>query len=335
MKDAWSPNDFNNSLKNKKIFAQYLLFGDESFLLEEAADSLVKLSLQDSLRDFNLNTYHGSDVDIEALKDALQTLPMMAERRVIVLKDAHELKEKQWDQLLSMLEDPVESSTLICIAQKVDKRKKYYKAFLDHGVVTEFKRPFENQIPQWIMAIAKKYSLQMDSEASQVLHQLVGNDLSEMNSEIKKLADYVGDRKEILVDDVLEVVSHVRINSVFELTDAIGRNDRSYALVCLANLLDNGQNEVGVLALISRHFRILKLVSEGLDEGISGQKLSARAGVSPYFLKQYITQVKFWKETKLEEAFRALLDTDRALKSSPVASHIWLENFIIRTCQNP
>lgn len=333
MKEIWTTGEFNLSLKNKQVHSLYFLFGDESFLLDEAVESLTKFILQDSLRDFNFNSFYAQEVEVQTLKDAIETLPMMASRRVVILKDAHELKDKEWDELLPLITRPVDSTAWICVAQKVDKRKKYLKAFLENGVVTEFKRPFENQIPQWISAIAKKYDLKIDSEASQVLHQLVGNDLTEINSELNKLSQFVGERKEIIVDDVLEAVSHVRINSIFELTDAIGRNDRSHSLVCLANLLENGQNEVAILSLISRHFRIIKLVAEGIEEGISGQKLSQRAGVSPYFLRQYQEQVKFWQNGKLEATFKALLDTDRALKASPVASHIWLENFIIQACQ--
>ncbi len=333
MKEVWTTGEFNLSLKNQKIFPLYFLFGDESFLLDEAVDSLTKMLIPDSMKDFNFNSFYAHEVEVQNLRDAIETLPVMATRRVVILKEAHDLKDKEWEELLPIIENPVDSTTWICVAQKADKRKKFLKAFLEHGVVSEFKRPFENQIPQWISAIARKHSLKIDSEASQVLHQLVGNDLAEINSELKKLSQFLGDRNQVLVDDVLEAVSHVRINSIFELTDAIGRNDRAYALVSLANLLENGGNEVAILSLISRHFRILKLVSEGLHEQISGQRLSQRAGVSPYFLKQYIEQVKFWQNGKLESTFRALLDTDRALKASPVASHIWLENFIIHACE--
>ena len=333
MKEIWTTGEFNLSLKNQKVFPLYFLFGDESFLLDEAVDSLIKMLVTDSLRDFNYSSFYAPEVEVQNLRDAIETLPVMAPRRVVLLKEAHEMKDKEWEELLPLIESPVESTIWICVAQKADKRKKFLKAFLENGVVSEFKRPFENQIPQWITAIARKYSLKIDSEASQVLHQLVGNDLAEINSELKKLSQFLGERNQVLVDDVLEAVSHVRINSIFELTDAIGRNDRSYALVCLANLVENGGNEVAILSLISRHFRIIKLVAEGLNEQISGQKLSQRAGVSPYFLKQYMEQVKFWQNGKLEATFRALLDTDRALKASPVASHIWLENFIIHACE--
>ena len=156
--------------------------------------------------------------------------------------------------------------------------------------------------------------------------------MTDLNAELLKLSQYLGDRNEVTTEDIVKVVSHVKMDSVFELTDAIGSNDRARALVNLANLLDQGQNEVGVLSLIGRHVRILQLVNDGIKEGLSGQRLSARAGVSPFFLKQYVEQSRYWNRGKIERTFRALLDTDRALKSSPVSSGIWLENFIVETC---
>ena len=129
---------------------------------------------------------------------------------------------------------------------------------MEKGVVVEFKRPFDNQIPDWIRTLAKKHELRMPSDAVDLFHQLVGSNLQDINAELGKLAQFMGGKKQVGVDDVLKAVSRIRLDSVFDLTDAIGNNDRARALDCLVNLLDNGQNEVGVLALISRHVRILK-----------------------------------------------------------------------------
>lgn len=250
----------------------------------------------------------------------------------MIVKDAQDLSDKDWDALAPLVEDPVPTTALVCVATKVDKRKKFIKAFMQKGVVVEFKRPFDNQIPDWIRSISKKYGLILSADAVSTMHQLVGSNLQDIDGEMLKLSQYMGETKKVSTEDVLKVVSRLRIDSVFDLTEAIGRNDRARALTCLANLLDHGQNEVGVLALISRHVRILKLVADGLHEGLSGAKLASRAGVSPYFLKSYVDQARAWSDRKIEHTFQALVDTDRALKSSPVASHIWLENFVVQTC---
>jgi DNA polymerase-3 subunit delta len=332
MSEAWTASKLQESLRKKDLYPLYFFYGDETFLIEEALHELIDFALGDSLRDFNLNTFYAADADASEIRDAIETLPMMAATRVVVLKEAQDFKDKEWEQLMPIIENPVESTTLICLANKLDKRKKHTKRFLDAGVVVEFKRPFENQIPDWIAKLARKQSLQVNREVVELLHQLIGNNLSDVQSELLKLSQYMGERQMVTPDDILAVISHVKIDSVFDLTSAIGDNDRARALDCLVNLLDHGQSEVGVLALISRHMRILKLVGDGQREGLTGGKLAARAGVSPYFLKQYSEQVHLWSGKKIEKTFQALLDTDRALKSSAVASHIWLENFIVQTC---
>ena len=328
----FTPQTLNESIRKRELYPLYWLYGDETFLLDESLKALEAMALGEGLRDFNLNTFYGDEADGPSLRDALETLPTMAAARVVVLKDAQSLKDKEWEALLPLLENPLDSSTFICASGKLDKRKKHVKRFIENGAVVEFKRPFDSQIPGWIATLAKRRGLSLSSDASETLHQLVGSSLGDVDAEIAKLAQYLGDRTSANEDDVLAAVSRARIDSVFELTDAIGNADRARALICLANLLDHGQNEVGALALVSRHVRILKSVSDGARDGLSGAKLGARAGVSPYFLKQYLEQSRKWSDRKIELTYRALLDTDRALKSSPVASHIWLENFIVQTC---
>jgi DNA polymerase-3 subunit delta len=329
---GWTPQRLNDTVEKGQLYPLYLFHGDETFLIDEALHAIEEVAIGEGMKDFNLNTFYGAEAEPASVRDAVETLPMMSPVRLVILKDAHELNEKDWDMLMPLIDEPVPTTAFILVASKVDKRKKHVKKILDKGVVVEFKRPYDNQIPDWIRSLSKKHGLRFDGECVDLFHQLVGSNLQDIDSELEKLARYLGERKQASPDDILKTVSRVRMDSVFDLTDAIGNNDRARALDCLVNLLDNGQNEVGVLALISRHVRILKLVSDGIREGLSGPRLSSRAGVSPYFLKSYIEQAKRWNDRKIECTFQALLDTDRALKSSPVASHIWLENFVIQTC---
>lgn len=332
-----SPQRLNDMIERGELHPLYLLYGDETFLIDDTVGAIERTALPaEGLRDFNLNVFYGGEAEPSRIRDAVETLPMMAQVRAVILKDAHLLNDRDWDILLPLIDDPVPTTIFVCVAAKVDKRKKTIKRLLENGCAVEFKRPYDNQIPDWIRLLAKKRDLKMSAEVVDVFHQLVGSNLQDVNAEIEKLSGYLGGKKgdsvTVAIDDVLKAVSRVKLDSVFDLTDAIGKNDRARALDCLVNLLDNGQNEVGVLALISRHVRILKLVNDGLSEGLSGARLSSRAGVSPYFLKSYVDQARSWTDRKIERTFQVLLETDRALKSSPVASHLWLENLIIQTC---
>jgi DNA polymerase-3 subunit delta len=330
---SWDLRRLQQFLDRHEPGPLYLLVGDEDYLISEALNGLKIKGLAGGLADFNFDQFFASETPVDQVRDVVETLPAMSGKRVVVYRGAQSLKEKDWDVLLPLIEKPLNTTTLILVMESVDKRKKFYKKWLVNGVVVELQRPYDNKVPIWIDYIAFRNSLEISKEAMSLIHQLVGTNLSEIDNEMKKLKQFLGHRSRVEAEDVLKVVSQSKVANVFELTNAIGRQDRANALLHLANLLEHGQNEVGVLALVLRHVRILSDIREGVRQGLPKAQLSARAGVSVYFLDQYVNQSRAWDESKIEKTIAALHQTDRALKSSPVSSHIWLENFIIETCQ--
>ncbi len=329
----WDLRKLQLSLDKKAPRSIYVLYGEETFLIDEALAVLKNKTLVESAQDFNFDLFVAPDVSPGHVRDAVETLPVMCERRLIIVKHVENFKDEAWEELMPVIDSPVDSATLVLVASKLDKRKKSVKRLQEQAVFVELKKPFDNQIPMWIDYIAHLNDVTFASEAVSALQELVGTNLSELNNEVKKIRQYIGaKRRTVALEDVLKVVSRARIESVFNLTDAIGRRDRATALVCLANLLEHGQNEVGVVSLIHRQIRILSAIYEAKKTGMGGLKLSQKVGVPEFFLKQYLEQARLWDKTKLVSATRALQETDRALKSSPVSSHIWLENFILKTC---
>lgn len=329
---VWDYPRLKKSLADRDFSNLYCLYGEETYLLEEALGQLTASLLEGCILDFNLDSYHMPGVDLSQVRDVIETLPMMAPRRVVVVREAQHLKSKDLEVLLPIVETPVETTVLILTASKIDQRLKFFKDFQKGGPLIKFDRPYENQIPGWIRYIVQKHELTIDNDAVERIQQWVGVNLLDIDNEVRKLAQYLGDRKHVTLKDVEAIVSRIRVNSVFALAHAIGVNDRSAALMCLAQLLDHGENSVGVLSMISRHVRILTLVKEGLREGLNTSQLASRVGVPNFFLKEYMDQCRGWSEAKLRATHEALLATDQALKSSPVSTHIWLENFVIQTC---
>jgi len=251
---------------------------------------------------------------------------------VILLKEVQDLSDSEWAQLEPIISQPVDSSVFILSGSKIDKRKKFFKTILEQAVTVEFKKPFDNQIPGWIRHICKGHGLSISDEAIQLMHRLIGNPLSEIEAEVKKLKDFIGERSNVELEDVASSVSKTREENVFDLTDSIARGDRIQALVQLVQLLDQGQHATGIVALVARHTRILLLIKQGQDQGLVNAKLAAFAQVPPYYLQDYVSQARNWTIKKLESCLVALAETDRALKSSPLSSHIWLENLVLRIC---
>ncbi|WP_413578238.1 DNA polymerase III subunit delta [Bdellovibrio sp. HCB290] len=323
---------FYKDLEKGNLAPMYFLFGEEPYLLNQSVERFKFAVLTEGAIDFNYSLFYASDADIVQVRDAVETLPMMAPRRLVILKEAQELSDKEWAQLEPLIEEPVDSTCFVILASRVDKRKKQIRQLLDKADCVEFKKPYENQVPSWINYIAETLGLKISNDAIHLLHKLVGHHLTEIEAELKKLGEYVEGARRIEVHDVAQVVSRSKEESVFDFTKAVGLNDRVRALEYLVHLLDQGQNEIGIISLVARHIRILLAVKKGMEEGLHGAKLAHYAQVPPYFLENYVEQARLWTAKKLEQTMVVLSETDKALKSSPLSSHIWLENMVLKTC---
>ena len=319
-------------LEDKKLSPLYFCFGDEPYLLNQIPDRFKYAVLDENSFDFNYSLFYAGSSDINTIKDAVETLPIMTMSRLVILKNAQDLKDSEWNELESLFSNPVSSTVFVLMADKVDKRKKGIKLLLDKAVSAEFKKPYDNQVPQWINYLAQNYELSFAPPAIHRLHRLVGNNLTELAHQIEKIKNYVGAKKQVDLTDVNDVVSHSKEESVFDFTRAVGMKDRVMALEQLVSLFDQGENEVAIVAMLARHMRILLTVRSGMDQGLGGPKLASLAQVPAYFIESYCDQARGWSVKKIEEAIVILSDTDKALKSSPLSSHIWLENLVLKSC---
>lgn len=320
-------------LEKGSLSPLYFLFGEEPYLLNQCVERFKYAVLNEGASDFNYDLFYASDADTGRVTDAVETLPMMAARRLVILKEAQELSDKEWASLEPLFASPVDSTVFVVFANRIDKRKKTIRLLMDKADCVEFKKPYENEVPRWIKYIASNLGLGIADDAIHLLHKLVGNHLTEIEAELTKLGDYVGGQRKIEVSDVAAVVSRSKEESVFDFTKAVGLNDRVKALEHLVHLMDQGQSEVGIVSLLARHIRILLTIKKGLNEGLNGAKLAHYAQVPPYFLESYLEQTREWSVKKLEQTLVILSETDKALKSSPLSSAIWLENMVLKTCQ--
>lgn len=322
--------EFYRQLEEGRFAPIYFIHGEEPYLLRQSLERFRAYLLNPETLDFNYNQYFAGEADMDRVREAVELLPMMAARRLVILREVQLLKDAEWAELEPLLASPVESTVFVVTADRVDKRKRPIRLLIEKAQTVEFKKPYDNQIPSWIKYIAGQMNLQLSDEAVHLVHKLVGHHLTEIEAELMKVHEFVGESRRAEVQDVAAVVSRRREENVFDLCRAIGENDRVRALEQLVQLLDQGQSEVGIVSLVARHLRILMTLKKGQEEGLYGAKLANAAQVPPYFLDQYLEQARVWQTRQLEKSLVVLADTDKALKSSPLSSHIWLENMILK-----
>ena len=227
----------------------------------------------------------------------------------MILKVASKLK--QIDHLLPLIEKPVSSCVLVLTDQQIDQRRKFFKVLAQNGAVVNCATLKEMQLPSWIQRVADQFGKKVDLKSCQLLLSLVGPSMLDIHNEIMKLVQFVGQRQQITINDIQNAVSKQCLASVFDLVNALG----SYkALILLKSLLYQGQNELGILAMLARQIRILILIKEAQVRKLSSFQISQKVGVPSYFLNQYLKQGRYWNFQQLRAFHALLLETDKKFK---------------------
>lgn len=325
-------NEFIQEIEKGEIRSLYYFHGDEPYLMERYIRLALERLVPADLRDFNLNVFYGTETKGEEIASAAATLPMFADRRVVLVKKADALSAASMEVLSAYLQDPSPATCLIFQGEKIDQRKKFFTEFKKKGELVEFKRLYENQLPAFVKNETSLRGKRIDPAAAEMIVYLVGNSLQEMVSELEKAILYAGKRDTITVEDIREVVSDTRVNSVFELADSMGDKCVDRALRSLDTLIRGGEAPLMVLAMITRHYRQLWKVRELLDKRIPAQQISKTVGINPYFLQGIVRQAKNYTISELRRIFGRILKVDLALKTGRGKHNLLLEMLLMDIC---
>lgn len=325
-----TPAELARAIEQHRFPPLLLLYGEDTFSLERSLLRLLRAALPDEARDFNFAQLQGREVRATAVVDAAWTLPVFAPRRLVLLKDVQQIPAAELDALLPYLADPSPDTLLILVADKVDGRRKFFVEFKKRGVLVEYKRPYDNQIPALVRELAREEGLTFTEDGLALFCRRVSADLQEIHAEIVKLSAYLGGATLADLGDVAAVVSVSRSESVFDLTDALGSQDLPRALRLLGALLDDGTAPLQLLALMARHFRQLWRLRELLERGAGKAEMQREIGINPYFLEGLLTQARRFPPQRYGQVFEALLETDLALKSSGAHPSALMEVLLYR-----
>lgn len=325
-----TPADLQKAIRANAIPDLIYLFGSERFFLDRALQHLTDAIVQPDARDFNLQVYHGRERGIESILDSVRTLPVFAPRRLVIIKDADKLTATDLDALTGYVEDPVPESCLVLVGEKIDRRKKFFLAFQKKGALVEYKGLYENQIPSFVREQATVAGFSFTEDAMALFCRRSGTSLQEIDGEMQKLFQYVGaERKLVDVADVEAIVSDTRVDSIFDMVNAIGRRSAGEALRLLGRLLEEGIAPLVVLSMLTRHFRQLWMTRELLDDGVGRKDISKRIGVNPYFIDGLVSQAKLFNPRQYRRSFEHFLATDIALKSTGSNPGAMLEELLL------
>lgn len=327
-----SPAQVLDAVKKGEISSLYYFYGEEDFQRDQLLNALVETLIEPAARPFNLDIYRAEDIDIPQLIAQALTFPMMAQRRLIILKNADRLPDSATPELFPLIESPPETTTIIITAAKPDGRKKLFVELRKRATAIEFRPPYDNEIPAWIQTHVKTLGGQIAPDAAHLLHMSIGSNLRELNGEIEKL--FIANPSDpISREHVAQVIDNTRGVTVFELADALGHRQLNKAQILIGRLCEQGEHPAGTIALLVRHFGILRRARWLSGHRLPRNALSSRLKVPAFFLNNYLEQARLFDERALWNAHEALLDADNRLKSSGGAHREILAHLAYRICR--
>ncbi|MDR5710177.1 MAG: DNA polymerase III subunit delta [Armatimonadota bacterium] len=305
-----------------------VLVGEEDWLVEEAVEEIVRRHLPPDVRSLNLDRLDAQEIPIEEILARADTLPFFGGCRVVVVRNVDRLSAPAQERLASYLESGAPPCVLVLTARTLDRRRRLAVVLQRVAEVRVFDRLEPGALVPLLQRRARGLRKHLSREAAHALVTLVGGGLRSMVMELEKLAAYTGDRAEIRVEDVREVVVEGGEVSVFELVEAVARGDAPRALQFL-HALAASQNPVALVALLAGHFRSL-LATEALGPGARPEQVRLALGNRAWLYPRYLAQLRRMRGVDLGAVYQELVEADRQLKSTGLASRVVVERLVVR-----
>lgn len=309
-----------NDIKAGNIKPIYFLMGEEPYYIDKLTEYIEENVLTDDEKGFNQMIIYGRDTTIDEIVSNAKRFPMMAERQVVIVKEAQELS-RTIDQLEAYAENP-QPTTVLVFAYKyktLDKRKKLIKTLDKNGLVFESKKLYENQVGEWIRRVLKGKGYEIEPKAMMMLVEFLGNDLSRIANELNKLEIILPKGSKISPAHIEENIGFSKDFNVFEFRKAIGEKNQFKAYQIADYFAKNPKDNPLVLTtgLVFSFFSAL-LQYHGLKDK-SQSNVARELKISPCFVNDYISAAKNYPMKKVSSIIAALRELD--VKSKGVGAN--------------
>jgi DNA polymerase-3 subunit delta len=303
--------DIVSDIKKGNIKPIYFLMGEEPYYIDKISDFIEENILDESDKGFNQQVMYGRDASIEDIVSSAKRYPMMAERQVLIIKEAQDLS-RNIEKLVSYAENPQPTTVLVLNYKykKLDKRKKLHKAIAKSGLIYESKKLYENQVSDWIRRVLGGKKYQIEIKAAQMLVEFLGTDLSKISNELDKLMIILP--KETIINDK-HIEDNIGISkdfNNFELRKAVGEKNIVKSNRIINYFVENPKNNplVMTISLLNSFFTQL-LLFHGLKDK-SKSSVAKNLGVNPYFVDEYFIAARNYPMRKVAQVIAFLREAD-------------------------
>ncbi len=299
-----------SDVKQKKFSPVYFFCGEEEFFIDQLVVLMENSVLNESEKAFNQSIIYGKDATGQNVIETCRRLPMMAERQLVIIKEAQAFKEI--DALVDYFKKPVSSTVLVIVYKHgtPDKRKEFGKTIQKQAVYFQSDKMKDYLVLNWAKTFIQKSGYKIDDNALELFIEYTGNDLTTISNSLEKLI--IGKQKgaTILADDIEKCVGISKEYNVFELSSAIANKDATKAYKIVNYFAANPKNGPLVLVLGTLQGFFNKVYIYQQNKQKTDSELASLLKVSPYFIKDYRTAGAKYSNEKIERIFYTLEEFD-------------------------
>ena len=314
-------------IKQNNFKQIYLLYGEERYLRRQYRQKLQAALCSDG-DTMNVHFYSGKDIPVGEIIDLAETLPFLAERRVIFISDSG-LFKSGGEKLAEYLSSPCESTYFVFTESEVDKRSKLFKTVQSRGYAADFTVQDENTLKRWIAGTLGRDGKKITENTVQLIISKTGTDMDNIQMELEKLVCYCMDR-DVVTDADVEAVCTTRIsNHIFDMINAIADRKQKAALELYYDLLALKEPPMRILFLIARQCNMLLQAKEMKLKGHDNRTIGSKLGVPPFIAQKILNQASKFKTSTLRRAVQQCVEAESAVKTGRMNDMMSVEILIM------
>ena len=329
-----TPDKLILQISKGQIEPFYFLYGPEVFYQTEIIQTLIKQSITDDNRDFNLETFDAQESNVNHWLGSAKTLSFLGGIKLVIVRNLQDAipQDKEAQALIDYAENPIPEACLVVTSNKVDRKRKLFKMLTGLKTAIPCEAPKENELISWVRKRAEESNYSLSSNAARVLVNRVGARPGILAKELEKTLIYAGANKLISEKDVAEVVGESKTENIFALTEALKTKNPETALRLLNNQINHGEEPIKILGTIAWQFRMIWEVKHYQKKNMPSGQIAKAMGANPYVVDKALQHTSRFSTQKQRSGYLELVKADRSLKSTSQDPLAVMQTLVLNLC---
>lgn len=332
--------DLVNNIKNGTVSGFNIIYGDETYLIDNAVKSIIGKYIEESVKEINYTIYENIQDNFSEFSASVKTFPFMSEKKVIIvyncdfLTSTGSINKQNEDSLIKLINERIETTIVLFVLKnkKPDTRKKIVKAMKDKNNIYEITKLEEGELTNWITNRFKSNQLKISASNSNYIAINCGYldyesviDLYDVSNEVDKIASYAIDNGEVSRQDIDDLMIKSMDSNIFKLVDYICEKEKKKANLMLEDMLENGVAEQYIIHMIARQYRLVFQYQVLSKKGYTINQIIETMKIKKFIATKLSNIAKSLTIEKTENILKRLLEIDRKIKVGEIDKTVGLE----------